>query len=91
MDPLVTFTLPIKGLSHGVHSLTFDVSEDFFGQFEGSPIENGKFEVLLELDKRIDMLILDFNIRGKAFTQCDRCLADIKLPLSGENRLLVKF
>lgn len=91
MDPLVPFTLPVKGLSHGIHSFTFEIGKDFFEQFEDPLIEDGVFVVGLELDKRIDMLILDFSFQGKAFTSCDRCLAAIKLPVSGENRLLVKF
>jgi uncharacterized metal-binding protein YceD (DUF177 family) len=36
-------------------------------------------------------LVLDFDFAGKAFTECDRCLADIQLPVKGQNRLLVKF
>lgn len=91
MDPLVPYTLPIKGLHNGIHTFHFQIERDFFEQFEGSPINDAVFELALELDKRPDMLILAFEFHGKVFTECDRCLADIQLPVDGHNRLVVKY
>ena len=91
MDTLKRFTIPVKGLNPGVHQYKFEVDRLFFSQFDGSPIEAGNFEVKLNLDKRPEMLVLDFDFSGKIATKCDRCLADIQLPLSGDNQTVVKF
>jgi uncharacterized protein len=91
MDPLVPYTLPLKGLKNGIHTFHFQIGRDFFEHFEESPLEDGHFDLQLEVDKRPDLLVLDFDFAGKAFTECDRCLADIQLPVKGQNRLLVKF
>ena len=47
------------------------------------------FEVVL--DKRPDMLLVDFNFTGYMVTSCDRCTATIQLPLSDERHLIFKY
>lgn len=91
MDALIGFSLPVSGLKTGVHQYQFCLDRDFFGQFEASPIEDAKIDVQLELDKRPDMMVLDFEISGHVKTECDRCTAEIELPIEDERQLLVKF
>ncbi len=91
MDPLRRFTIPINGLSLGIHPFEFEISKSFFSHFEDSPIENGKFKVAIDLDKRIDMMVLDFYITGSMNTACDRCLEKFDLPLNGDHNLIVKI
>lgn len=90
MNVLDHFSVPYKGLGNGVHQLNFVVDSSFFKEFEDSHIDNGNFEVDVELDKRHDHSILSFEINGKTNTHCDRCLASIDLPLSGNFELHVK-
>lgn len=91
MDALKQFTIPIKGLKPGVHPFEFKIDDAFFSHFEESPIKQGDIEVNLTIDKRPEMLVLDFGFEGKTPTSCDRCLADIQLPLSGNHQMVVKF
>ena len=90
MNVLNHFSVPYKGLGSGEHHLEFIVESDFFNAFEGSHITNGSFEIQVSLDKRYDHSILQFDINGTTKTSCDRCLADIDLPLIGNFELLVK-
>ena len=90
MDALNHFSIPIKGLKDGVHHFTFRIEADFFKHYEASPIENGNFEVQLEFDKRPEFFVLDFHIQGKIQTACDRCLADIQLPIQDDQQIIVK-
>lgn len=91
MDTLKPFKIPIKGLKPGIHQYQFDVDRLFFSHFEKSPIEEGNIKVELKIDKRPEMLVLDFDFFGKTATSCDRCLANIQLPLTGKDQLVVKF
>ena len=91
MERLVEFSIPVKGLGNGPHQFRFRIDASFFENFEGSPVEEGNISVNLELDKRPDMLVLQFGFEGTVKTECDRCLASIDLPVSGTERLLVKF
>ncbi len=91
MDGLQAFSIPLKGLRTGVRSFRYAIGRAFFDVFEHSPIRDGKIEVQVELEKQPGMLILHFDFAGTVKTECDRCLANIDLPVEGRERLLVKF
>jgi len=91
MKSLNHFSIPIQGLKDGMHQFDFQVDRAFFANFENSQIEDGDFNVKLYFDKRPDMYVMTFSFEGNIQTACDRCLVDIKLPLKGDNQLMVKF
>lgn len=91
MDPLSPFSIPVKGLHHGVHQYDFQIDRSFFEQFEASPIAEGNIEMTLYFDKRPEMFVLEFEFEGKVRTECDRCTAAIDLPIADSQQLLVKF
>ena len=91
MKSLNHFTLPIWGLKMGMHEFDFQVDSEFFKHFEQTLIETGEFDVKLYFDKRSDMFVLTFDFEGHVQTNCDRCLATIKLPVKGNEQLIVKF
>lgn len=91
MNALVPFSLPIQGLRDGVHEFRFDVNQEFFSCFEGVPFSGGQIEMDLVLDKRPSLMVLEFDFSGTVHTECDRCLAEINLPVEGFQRLMVKY
>ncbi len=91
MDALKRFSIPLKGLNSGLHEFKFDLDASFFSQFEESPIIEGQFTVKLGLDKRPEMLVLDFDFSGTIPTNCDRCLEAIQLPVDGQHQMVVKY
>jgi hypothetical protein len=84
------FSLPFSGMKDGFHQYVFNADTLFFKSIEKSPISDGTFEILVEADKRPGITDLTFSINGHASAVCDRCLADINLPVSGTFSLLVK-
>lgn len=91
MDALKPFNIPLAGISEGIHEFDYQIDNDFFTHFEASPISKGSIEIHLILDKQPDMIVLNFDLSGKVATQCDRCLADIMLPIAGNHDLIVKY
>ncbi len=91
MDSLLPYMIPVKGLSVGPHQYEFIADGSFFRSFEDSPIEEAQVKVELVLDKRPDMLVLEFSFAGYVASTCDRCLVGINLPVKGEQRVLVKY
>lgn len=91
MDSLQPYILPLKGLGDGLHEFDFLIDGDFFRAFPDCPVEEGKVELKVTMDKRPRLLVLDFSFTGWAKSTCDRCLVPINLPITGENRLLVKY
>jgi uncharacterized metal-binding protein YceD (DUF177 family) len=78
-------------MKDGIHEKMFSIEKTFFSHFENSTVKGGKFEVKLVLDKRSDLIQMDFDIVGTIDTFCDRCTAAIAFPLDTESQLLVKY
>lgn len=91
MQALKQFSILLQGLKIGSHRFDFDINDTFFTFFPDSPIEHGNLVAQADLDKKIDHLILDLNISGTIKTGCDRCTADINLPLNNSGQLIFKF
>lgn len=90
-DGLIAFQIPILGLEQGLHHYDFECGDEFFNSFEKTLVENGNFDVHLVLDKKMDNIEMDFTFRGFINTSCDRCTAPIRLPVSGNANLLLKY
>lgn len=90
MESLKHFILPLSGLYKGEHHYTFKIDKEFFDQYEESPIKNGSLTVDLFLDKRPDLIELKFNLSGTVVSECDRCTANIDLPIENKYRSLIK-
>lgn len=91
MEALKEYNIPLTGLKPGDHVYKYVVDDQFFKQFEHSPIEQGRFEIDITLDRKIDMAVLSFDIRGSYFCSCDRCLTDINLPVRHKAQLILRF
>lgn len=91
MQPLEQFSIPIKKIKSGIHQFDFQLDKTFFKSFKDSMVQDGTFNVQLEVDKRPDMFVLDFEFTGTVKTTCDRCLVDIDLPVEGKEQLIVKL
>lgn len=91
MNAMAPYSIPILGLKAGVHHLKYQLDAAFFRHFEGSPIEEARIEVGLIFDKRPDMMLLDFELSGTVGAVCDRCTADIHLPIADTRQLIIKY
>ncbi len=91
MNVLDQFSIPVSGLSNGLHEYEFSVGKDFFEAFAESPIKEGAINVLFNFDKREDMYVLLFDFEGEVEVICDRCLDPFALPIEDRQSLLVKF
>ncbi|MCF8331060.1 MAG: DUF177 domain-containing protein [Bacteroidales bacterium] len=85
------FMIPFKGLKEGKHEFRFKIDEMFFEALDYSTLENGNVQVLLEMDKKTNMLVFNFNIGGTIRLKCDRCLEEYDQPVEGQYMLIVKF
>ena len=63
MEALKEFTVPLTGLKPGAHVYRYEVDSEFFTHFENSPISDGKFEILITLDRRPDLACLLYTSR----------------------------
>ena len=85
------FIIPFGNLGKGEHEFEFEVDSTFFKQFDESIIQDGQVSILVVLEKKEGILLLDFTLQGKVVVACDRCLEELELELEGYNELIVKI
>ncbi|TVR39627.1 MAG: DUF177 domain-containing protein [Bacteroidia bacterium] len=91
MDPLKPYKIGFTGLSEGNHRFLFDIGADFFSCFHESEVGESAVGLDLNLEKRSNMLVLDFVFKGWLALTCGRCLSDYHEPVDYAERLYVKF
>ena len=67
MNAFVAYSIPIQGLKLGLHQFKFSIDDTFFAHFEDSPVETGQIDFVVELDKRSDMMLFDFELSARIF------------------------
>lgn len=80
-----------SSLKEGVHHFEFEITPEFFAHFEYSFIQEAYINVKIEMEKKTNMLLFDFDLKGEIVTPCDRCTEDLRIPVEGEENLIIKF
>lgn len=88
---LKQFIVQFSGLKLGIHEYSFDVVDLFFEQFVIEDVTGGDIRVKFILEKRENMMELNFELLGKLKTTCDRCLDPLEIDIESENQIMVKF
>ena len=83
--------IPFLGLKEGIHKFEFEIDSTFFEQFDYSIIEEGNFIIKVKFEKKKNLFNVDFKIKGKITSSCDRCLEPLTFKVKGEESLIVKF
>lgn len=91
MNYMKQFMISFSGLSLGKHDYEFEVENAFFESLEFSEIKKGNVHVDMTLEKHTVMLVLNFSFSGDVTVTCDRCADEFEIPVSGDNRLIIKF
>lgn len=85
------FSIAFKGLKLGTHHFEYQIDDKFFHDFETSPVKTGNIYVDLLFIKRLDHIELDFEVDGTIGSNCDRCTANIELPIFKQGKYIIKF
>ena len=85
------YSIAFAGLKLGKHDFEYEVTDAFFDGIEHSLIKKATVTAALILDKHENMLILEFKLKGTVSVECDRCMEFFDLPVSGDQRLIVKM
>lgn len=91
MKSLSEFNIKFEGLKQGTHFFEFYVDNTFFEEFDCFEYEDSAIAVGLELEKQSTIMVLTFDFLGTITVPCDRCLDDVEVEISGEEKLVVKF
>ena len=85
------YQIPFTGLKDGIHEFHYQLDKSFFDLVEYSEILDADLEVNLKLEKKPNMMIVEFEMAGKVKVSCDRCTEDMMLSISGSDDVIYKF
>lgn len=91
MSVVRDFIINFGSLGSEEEEFEFHVTDAFFNKFGQSVIQKGEVDVLVVVEKKENMLLLDFTNNGLVTVLCDRCLQDLELEIEGYNELIVKI
>jgi uncharacterized protein len=91
MNYLDRYRISFGSLTSGEHEFEFEIDDKFFEQFENSPVQKGFVDVLVTLNKKDHLLLLDFTMEGSVTVACDRCGEPLDVEIAGFSELHVKF
>jgi len=85
-----TYSINYSSLPIGKYCFNFDIDALFFSKFEYGEIKSGHIKIALTLEKKTRMALADFIVLGNVKTECDRCLDEIDMPITGNFKLVIK-
>ena len=91
MENKELYTISFKGLSLGSHAFDWTIDGAFFMMYEMSEIGDAIIKAQVTLVKHSSFLELYFVMNGWGEVTCDRCLDPLKIDITSENRMYVKF
>ncbi|MFN8282551.1 MAG: DUF177 domain-containing protein [Chitinophagales bacterium] len=90
-DLLKEYKIPHAGLKKEIHEFAFELDEKFFAHFENSIINKCDIQVNITLDKRHEPYIIDVDLDGTIFSDCDKCTATIPVTIHSSFTIYVKY
>ncbi len=85
------YEIAYASLPIGNHTFTFSLQDSFFDQFATPFFSNTQLTVHLQLDKKTNLCLLNFQVQGTVFTNCHRCGDDFDLPIWDEWNTVAKL
>ncbi|HIZ86749.1 MAG TPA: DUF177 domain-containing protein [Candidatus Coprenecus pullistercoris] len=83
--------IEIRGLSYGEHPFNFKVDGSFFEAYESDTVSDADLDVTAVVLKERGRMALNLSIVGNVIVKCDRCLADLTVPVDIKAPFSVMF
>ena len=91
MVKLTDFQINFSGLKLGNHQFDFQIEDSFFQLFDYAELNSGQINVTILLQKKSNMLELDFQIKGNIKLACDTCTEYYIQSIEDNYKQIVKF
>jgi len=85
------FEIPFSGLKLGSHRFDFKIEDSFFEDYDLDKLNNVDVSIALHLDKKANMLVLNFELEGQMTLICDRCTDQFIQKINHNFDLIVRF
>ena len=85
------FEIPFSGLKLGSHRFDFKIEDSFFEDYDLEKLNNVDVSIAVHLDKKANMLVLNFELEGQMTLICDRCTDQFIQKINYDFDLIVRF
>lgn len=87
----VTEGISLGRYQEGKHTLNAECGEDFFEQDSLGLLKDGRVSANLQMERVGNVFRMTLELSGTVRLQCDSCLSDYTMPVSGKLNFLVKL
>ena len=84
------YKIHISGLAQGKYEYEFPVTGDLFKEFDNQQIMDADILVKVVLEKGSGWMNANVEGQGTATVECDRCLDELKVPVSFSESLAIR-
>jgi uncharacterized metal-binding protein YceD (DUF177 family) len=85
------YVIGFSSLKDGRHDYHYKVDNSFFEQFEYTDIEGADLVLDVVLDKKPNMIVVEFAVSGYLRVMCDRCTDSFNFLIKGKENVIYKF
>lgn len=85
------FRVNIPSLKIGHNRFRYEITDEFFSQFEERLVDKGGGTCKLDLKMSETMMVLGFDLDLEVELMCDRSLDSFSYPIKKQEELIVKF
>jgi uncharacterized metal-binding protein YceD (DUF177 family) len=85
------YIIPFVGLKLGKHRFEYQINNAFFEIFDYNEFQNSEVKVDVVLEKKSNLLEINFKHKGIVNVPCDLTSEDFDLPVKGKLKLIVRF
>jgi len=87
LNYLEQYSVPVRGITEGVHNFEFDISKKFFEHFNVLDVKNANLKTYVELTYKNGNYTFKIKITGFVLLICDVCLDEYKQNVFAEHIL----
>ena len=91
MKELIEFCIPFSSLKTGSNFFKNKIEKTFFETFNNPNPHDCDIDVSIDFRKEVNLMDVQIIYKGLTNVPCDRCLENIKLPINGSFRSILKF
>ena len=91
MKDLKEFNISFVGLKLGKHKFEYQIDKEFFENFQYDEFQYSAIKVVIDFEKKSNMLNLEFAAKGNVTVACDVTNEPFELAVEGNLSIIVKF
>lgn len=91
MGKFDTYKIDLKGMRADLVTYEFALDNLYFSHIDAPEIQKGRVHVVLTVKRTAHAFDFNFQIEGSVCVPCDRCLDEMDLSVTANDKLVVKF